>query len=59
MTLRPRCLAQVPSVLFAPSPLLALATSGQRSGIVCDMSAEELRVLPVRSRPRAPSPCKF
>jgi actin-related protein 10 len=38
---------RVPSVLFAPSSLLAILTSGSRTGVVVDMGAEEVRVLPV------------
>ena len=38
---------KVGSVLFAPGAQLAVLTSGTRTGIVCDLGAEEVRVLPV------------
>lgn len=38
---------RVPSVLFAPGSLLAILTTGARTGVVCDIGAEEVRVLPV------------
>ncbi len=38
---------RVPSVLFAPGSLLSILTTGARTGIVVDMGAEEVRVLPV------------
>ena len=38
---------RVPSVLFAPGSLLSILTTGSRTGIVVDIGAEEVRVLPV------------
>ena len=38
---------KVGSVLFAPGAQLAVLTSGTRTGIVCDLGAEEVRVLPI------------
>jgi actin-related protein 10 len=38
---------QVQSLVFAPGALLSLLPSGSRTGLVCDLGAEEARVLPV------------
>ena len=40
-------LLNVPSVSFAPSPVLALSTTGAASGIVVDVGLAETRVLPI------------